>query len=512
MKNTPNRTVSAKISVPASLLQKDIYPDRETLLRILDAMHDELYVINAEGICVYVNQACMRHYNVPPDVIIGQKLIDSVLNGYWSPGIGMISFCEKRTATYEIMSNTNQVLLVTATPIFDDSGNIEMIVENLRNVNQLSYEKINIGESQKLFDKYYSYLNIPYTHLESKHIIAESESMKAAFSTAKLIAQSPANVLLTGPTGSGKNLLAHFIHENGQHKDGPFITINCAAIPEQLFESEFFGYVHGAFSGASNKGKKGIVAFAEGGTLFLDEINSIPLHLQAKLLHFLEERVYAPIGSSKCCRSTCRILAATNQNIVELIHNKEFREDLYYRLSVLELYVPGLGERAEDFVPLIDFFLTKFNKKMNTSCSLAKDAMDYLTHMEWPGNVRELENSIERIVAMSQGATMNARQIQPLVNRLHNRRSPVLHPQPCGPAALFSSQPSTPVLETAFSHLSLDEALAFVERTYLQKAGATEQSSYKVASALGINQNRAYRLMKKHFGTQPRSSKQGGSD
>lgn len=497
-----NPADSGEIAVePFPLLEPamDSYPNRETLLRILDAMHDELYVINGDGVCVYVNKACLRHYNVHPQEIIGQKLIDSVRNGYWFPGVGMISFQEKRIATYEIVTNTNQVLLVTATPLFNKDGTIEYIVENLRNVKKLLHEKIDIDESNKLFDKYYSYLNIEHPHVEETSIIVESESMKKAFANAKILASSTANALLTGPTGSGKNLLARFIHENGPEKAGPFITINCAAIPEQLFESEFFGYVHGAFSGASLKGKKGIVSLAEGGTLFLDEINSIPLYLQAKLLHFLEERVYAPLGSNKGCHSTCRILAATNQNILQLIQDKTFREDLYYRISVLELYIPGLSERHDDFAPLIDYFMNKFNKKMNTACSLEVEAVNWLKQRDWPGNVRELENCVERIVAMSQGARLGVEQVRSFLGS----RRPEPHRVGCMVAQAFQPVPETNIpwtgtAEDLFAGMSLDEGLAFVERFYLQRAGAGSNSSYKVAAELGLNQNRAYRLMKKH--------------
>lgn len=466
----------------------DLYPDRETLLQILNAMYDELYVIDAEGTCIYVNRACVRHYNLEPHQVIGQKLIDSVHNGYWSPGIGLISVCEKRTATYEMRSNTNKVLLVTATPVFDDIGNVTMIVENLRDIHELVRNKVNLDEAQILFDKYYSYDNIPQVRETAEPFIAESKIMRQTLHTADIIAGSRANSLLTGPTGSGKNLLARYIHEHGSNREGPFITVNCAAIPEQLFESEFFGYVHGAFSGASLKGKKGIVALAQGGTLFLDEINSIPLYLQAKLLHFLEERTYAPIGSNKACHSTCRILAATNQNIQQLIQEKHFREDLFYRLSVLELAVPGLQERQDDILPLIQFFLKRFNAQMHSSCALAADALTFLARREWPGNVRELENSIERITAMSQGQVLTASQVRDILQR--TRVAPLPERKPVS---------ARPDLGGMLQDMTLDEALELVERTLVQKAHADGKSSYKVANALGINQNRAYRLLKKYL-------------
>ena len=477
---------------------KDIYPSREVLLAILDAMFDELYVLDSNNVCIYVNRASERHYNRTPEQLIGQNLLDAVHSGYWSPGIGVIAAHEKRTATYEMMSNTGKKLMVTATPVLDKQGRVEMIVENIRDVNFLINEQTDIETTKRLFTKYYTYEEPPELKSNLNNIVAHSPGMRETLALAALAAKSSANILFSGPTGCGKSLLARFVHESSPAREGPFITVNCSAIPEQLFESELFGYAHGAFSGASTKGKKGIVSLAEGGSLFLDEVNSIPYYLQSKILHFLQERTYAPVGSNKIQHSTCRILAASNQDLRLLAKRREFRSDLYYRLSVLEIPVLGLDDRREDIPGLIEHFLAKLNARMQTNCRLSPEALDFLSRRSWPGNVRELENCLERLTALSLDEVLDLETVKKLMPALIEQDgSPAMEASDALPSALAAE------LE---DYESLDQILGRVERSIVEKAWQKGRSSYAVARLLGVSQNRAYRLIKKYLPADQRNN------
>ncbi len=233
-------------------------------------------------------------------------------------------------------------------------------------------------------------------------IVGQSDAILNLVEVIKKVATTDSTVLLTGESGTGKSLIAKAIHFMSHRKDGPFITINCAAIPETLLEAELFGYEKGAFTGAHTS-KRGKFELASGGTLFLDEIGDMPLSLQAKILRVLQEKEIERLGSEKTIKVDVRVIAATNKDLHELVREGKFREDLYYRLNVVPLYVPSLRERKEDIPLLIDHFLRNFNEKYGKKVRLSPDAMEALMDYGWPGNIRELENTVERLVVMHEG-------------------------------------------------------------------------------------------------------------
>ena len=237
--------------------------------------------------------------------------------------------------------------------------------------------------------------------------IGESPKVKEAISVAKRVAATSWPVLLYGETGTGKELMARLIHELSPRRDKPFITVNCAAIPESLFESELFGHVKGAFTGA-HKDKKGMFAIAEGGSIFLDEIGEMPLQLQAKLLRVLQEKTITPVGGTKPLEVDVRIISATNRNLKDMIKQGTFREDLYYRLNVFELELPPLRERKEDIPELVKYFIKKYSPR---PIKISDEAMDKLVKYRWPGNVRELEHTIQRVVTLARSNTIKASDI-----------------------------------------------------------------------------------------------------
>ncbi|MBW1650708.1 MAG: sigma-54-dependent Fis family transcriptional regulator [Deltaproteobacteria bacterium] len=242
---------------------------------------------------------------------------------------------------------------------------------------------------------------------DTQNIIGKSEAMIKLMESTSQIAYSEADVLIAGESGTGKELIGNAIYYNSRRKNNPFIKINCAAIPETLLESELFGHVKGSFTGAF-KDKKGVFLLADTGSVFLDEVGEMPLNMQVKLLRVIQEREVTPIGSEKSYSADIRILSATNKNLLSLIEKDQFREDLYYRLNVVEIKMPSLKERQEDIPLLAGHFVETFNKKNKKNIKgITPEAMDILIKYQWPGNVRELMNAIERGVVLSYGGYLD---------------------------------------------------------------------------------------------------------
>jgi len=242
-------------------------------------------------------------------------------------------------------------------------------------------------------------------------IIGRSRPIRDVISRAELVAESKSTVLLTGETGTGKELVARAIHARSAQRSMPMIKVNCAAIPETLLESELFGHVRGAFTGATFT-KKGRFALAEGGTIFLDEIGTISLSVQAKLLRVLQDREFEPLGAERTQRVDVRVIAATNRDLRQLVADGRFLEDLFYRLNVIPIEMPPLRERREDIPMLVDHFVRRFSERTGKPITgVDETAMAELTRYEWPGNVRELENTIERAVVLTTGPLLTGRTV-----------------------------------------------------------------------------------------------------
>ncbi len=236
------------------------------------------------------------------------------------------------------------------------------------------------------------------------HIVSRSPVMRTLINMANEFAKSDSTILITGETGTGKSMLAEYIHRQSPRFSKPFISINCSAIPSELIESELFGYEHGAFTGARQKGKRGLIEMADRGTLFLDEISELSMDMQAKLLHVLEKGSFHRIGALKPTSVDVRFIAATNTNLEKRVKEKKFRMDLYYRLNVAQLTFAPLRERKEDIVPLTKIFVDHFNLKFNKNVTkISKEVENFLLSLPWPGNVRELRNYIERMMILKKG-------------------------------------------------------------------------------------------------------------
>jgi two-component system response regulator PilR (NtrC family) len=253
-------------------------------------------------------------------------------------------------------------------------------------------------------------------------MVGNSAAMHAIFDMVKRVSQTPTNVLITGESGTGKEVVAKAIHYNGPLKDRPFVTVNCGAIPENLMESEMFGHKKGSFTGAVAD-KSGLFEVADTGTLFLDEVGELPLTIQVKLLRAIQERVVRRVGATEDQKVEVRIIAATNRNLEEMVAKGTFRQDLFYRLNVINIKTPSLRERRDDVPLLANHFLKKYNERLNKNIgAISVEAMEILKKYDYPGNVRELENMIERTVALEGGATILPESLPPMVNTTSGRK------------------------------------------------------------------------------------------
>jgi len=458
----------------------------ELLRKILDHAHDEIYVINAQGIVVYVNKAVEKHCGVKASEIIGKSSQEVNEGHYWFPRVSPIALKKKKTVTLEQKTCTGKTLLTTATPIFDEEGNVEYVIENARDITESTGLKIELAKSQELLERYQLEVEtLRKKEMNIPEFVTKSRKMGNLMDLVQRISEVDSTVLLLGESGTGKSLMAKHIHKNSPRRNGPFIIVNCASIPSELMESELFGYTKGAFTGANSKGNIGLIELASEGTLFLDEIAELPMRMQAKLLQVLHENQYYKVGGRDIQHVNCRIIAATNQNIHELIKKGQFREDLYYRLNIFEIEIPPLRERKEEIIPLAQHFLAKYNAKYKVNRRLSKRVLDAFGEYNWPGNARELENMIERLVVITKGDVIDE---MDLPKGLSN-------PEKFGGLASHESYSSSGSKKS--SH-SLDDALMEVEKEMIIKAYNELGSSYEVAKHLKISQSKASRLIRKY--------------
>lgn len=268
-------------------------------------------------------------------------------------------------------------------------------------------------EFQRLKNENLSLKQVLDDQVKYPFLIGSSPVMEKVYQRILQVAKTAATIFITGETGTGKELAAKTLHFHSQRKEKDFVAVNCSALPESLIESELFGHLKGSFTGAI-RDKKGLVEEADGGTLFLDEIGDLNLIMQTKLLRLLQEGEYKPVGSSKTFTADVRFVTATNQDLIEKVRKKEFREDLYYRLNVIQIVMPPLRERKEDIPLLVRHFIEKFNRiNQKTVQGIAPEALDMLVAREWPGNIRELENVIERGVILSAADQLQAADLFP---------------------------------------------------------------------------------------------------
>lgn len=375
------------------------------LLQLLDTLDWGISIFDKEGRFLWINRYVVRRSGRNRTEYIGKSVHDFHSEGILDVPVIEEALREKKSIRRLQRSvsayGKTEMFLVTAKIIYDGYGKVNYCiadrikVEDLGEKYQFAVTEMKEGEPISVVRKG-----------ENEDIVCESPAMKQILRQAEQIADIDANVLLSGESGTGKDVIAHYIYRKSTKFRKNIVEINCASMPESLLESELFGYEKGAFTGALNTGKKGLIEAADQGVLFLDEINSMPLGLQAKLLRSLESKTITKIGSVKPIRVNFRLVAATNRDLRKCVQNGTFREDLFYRINVIPINIPPLSQREEDIRPLTDFFLHKFCTMYGVVKEFAQPVYDSFLHYTWPGNVRELRNVVERIVVMSSADTV----------------------------------------------------------------------------------------------------------
>ncbi|WP_131022546.1 sigma-54 interaction domain-containing protein, partial [Clostridioides difficile] len=359
--------------------------------------------------------------------------------------------------------------------------------------------KNKLEDTKKQVKKYKSEVETLYrTALRIEDtVIMDGIVMRPIINTVNHVSKTDVSVLLLGESGTGKSSLARYIHHNSNRSNGPFITINCATISPQLLESELFGYTSGAFTGASTKGKVGLVELANGGTLFLDEIGDIPQNLQAKFLQLIQDRTFTPVGSLKNKKVDIRIISATNVDLVSKVKEKKFREDLYYRLNVIEIKLPPLRERRDNLVEIIKYYFNRYSSDFNLNKTISKEAMDAIANYRFPGNIRELQNIIQKILLT---CTDNHITIDDLPNILTKN----IHITNNGNKTHISQINKVIISDsksTNYKNKNFDTLIKEYEKNIILDAYEKFGSSYKVAKHLEISQSKANRLIRKYTNT-----------
>ena len=444
----------------------------ENLQRLIDAIPMGVHVIDPEGRIVEANRAWLIEFGLTWEDVGGRHLKDVMKSMiFCDSGSGRLDDPWEFTAPAALETlrtrlparatfNRRQAEAV-ARPILDSRGNLRYVVTTVVRVGRPAQE-------QKAPERE------PYRKPRQVHMVGRSPVMERVMHMIGQVAKSDATVLITGPTGTGKEVAASEIQRRSQRAGKPFVQINCAAIPENLMEAELFGYEKGAFTGALKNGKIGLLEYANGGTVFLDEIGELPLALQPKLLRAIQERTVVRVGGLESIPIDVRIIASTNRDLARQVEQGLFREDLYYRLNVIPLQMPALKERGADIVLLGKRFLEEFNGKYDKQVTLSERVWELLLGYPWPGNVRELRNFIERLVVLTEDGPVTEGEVEEVL---------------CAAAG--------PGQEPAREEGSLTEATDRLQRRMIQRAMELHRNTYRAADALGISQSTLIRKAKR---------------
>ncbi|EJR37139.1 sigma 54-interacting transcriptional regulator [Bacillus mycoides] len=454
---------------------KDLNKD---LHAILSSIYDEILVVNHKGELIRYSETVINDFwgsNLKD--LLGKNLLDLEKKGLFSPSVTRLVLEKQKKVSVVQETKSGRKILAVGNPVFNENGELHRIIIASRDITEATRLKTELHEIKKISEQYKKELD-DFKNKDRflKKLIYCSPKMEQIINQAKKIADFSSNVLISGESGVGKEVIAQAIHQLGNRSSKPFLKLNCGAIPETLLESELFGYTKGAFTGADKNGKEGYFKRADQGILFLDEIGEMPLHLQVKLLRVLQEQEVIPIGSTIPTKINVQIIAATNKSLEKMVESGTFREDLFYRLNVIPLRVPSLRERMED-VPVLAFhFLQQLNEKYNKNYHLTPDALNLLEFYSWPGNVRELQNMIERLVVSADDPVIEAEFVSKFLT----------------PGYDFNK--SKPVITRV---LPLQEALHSVEEQLILLAMKQYKTTTKAAKALGISQSSVSRKYQK---------------
>lgn len=443
---------------------------------LIEAVDDGIVVSDGKGYIIRVNKAYQHMTGITADEYVGKHVKELLQAGYVGRTTSDIVI-EHKTVLHVTDIRNNKELLLTSVPVLNEAGDVIRVVTVFRDLAELNHLKKQLAQLEKREVRYQQELTYLRSEQVFKTIVTNNQEMKEKIELAFRVARVNSTVLILGESGTGKELFAQLIHRASTRSCRPFIKVNCGAMPETLLESELFGYEAGAFTGAAKEGKAGLLEIAHEGTLFLDEIAELPLSLQVKLLRAIQEREIRRVGGKKTLAVDVRFVAATNRNLEDMVKNKLFREDLYYRLNVVPLFLPPLRERKEDIFLLTAEFLDRINKQYGWHKWLHPDLVRAFLNYNWPGNVRELQNSIERLVVTSREDCLGLELIHKLFPNMNSMEN------------LSDDYQDVGLLQAAVENEERKILLAIYKKT-----GSTR----KAAEALGISQSSVVKKLKKY--------------
>ena len=443
---------------------------------IIDSSSDGLFVCDGHGKILRINPASERINHASAEQLVGKNYLDAAKEGLVIlPSAALEAIKQRKQISLLQENRFGRKLISTATPVFADDGELIRVVVSERDITEIDRLQRELEEQQAIGNQFrQQILEFQQIRLNDRPIIAESPAMIKAIRQALKLSQVDSTVLILGESGVGKGLIADLIHQNSARSDQPIIKLNCGAIPESLIEAELFGYVKGAFTGATSN-KPGLLEVADGGTIFLDEIAELPPASQVKLLRFMEDGLITRLGSTSSRHVDVRVLAATNRNLAQMMEQGTFRTDLYYRLSVIPLSVPALRERKECLLPLLQSYIDHFSKQTGKPRRLTTTAIDTLANYSFPGNVRELMNICERLVVMSDSELIDVVDL---------------------PQSVISGE------DNRFGHwpveMTMSQILESVERSILLEACKRYRTQHDIAAGLGMSQPTVARKLQKY--------------
>jgi len=447
---------------------------------IFQSSSDGIWVCDGQGKVININDASEKLNGIKATDIIGKTVSEILSKGWFDRSVTLeVLETRRQVSIIQHLKTTQKILLVTGTPVFDEAGNISMVVVNERDMTQLNAIREALEESRMVTEKYQEELaELSLLELKKQEIIAGNTQMRQVLRIGlKLAHLEASNILILGESGTGKGLLAKFIHKNSKRQPNPFVQINCAALPENLLEAELFGYERGAFTGAREQGKIGLFELAHGGTLFLDEIGDLPFSVQAKLLKYLDDQEIMRLGSLKPRKINCTVIAATNRDLEELTRIHQFRQDLFYRLNTFTVRIPPLRERPEDVFELVNYFLREYNRTYHLKRRISPEAFKLLQSHPFPGNVRELKNILKTAMLMGEKDVVDDFILSSLGIRVEKPVVPKMALKEGG---------------------SLTDEIGVMEKQILEKALTQFKTTRELARHLGISQPTVVRKLKKY--------------
>lgn len=442
--------------------------------RVLDSLSDGVFITDPAGTTLKINRMYEQLTGLRQEQVQGKNVRTLVGEGVFDRVLNPEIVKTGKPATHVQHLRDGKKLILSGFPVFDENGQLCLVVTFVRDITMLTQLNAQLAEQQQLINQINDQLAyMAHEQWRGETPVYASPAMREAVALLKRLAVTDATVLILGETGVGKDVFARLTHDHSARRDKIMLKVDCGGISESLTESEMFGYVGGAFTGASSKGKAGYFEIADGSTVFLDELGELPLSMQTRLLRVLQDGEILRVGSTAPRKVDVRVIAATNRNLAESVENGSFRRDLYYRLNVATVHIPPLRERTEDIKPLAEHFLRQFTTKYRKSMAFMDITLDMLTDYAWPGNVRELQNLVHSLVITRNTALLSPRDL---------------------PQHISGTPYNDEYSEEVLSGLRpLKEIMAEIERGFLLRAIEKHGSVQKVADIFQVNRSTIFR-------------------